>query len=177
MLDFDSCRDLKKRHKVQHELRLRTMSENGTAEDNRADKFSGNAEEEVPEIHTLTQEAVNEQIQGFIAPSHFNLEEFIRLVQRIVVTPYRNHYPRIDYSTISCASVYQPDAWSWSCFITWSSWFMLRSWYDYHIFHDSYHDHGIIIMFSFFFGKNALFVIVSSNSGSHIPLYGTLGWF
>ena len=37
------------------------------------------------------------------------------------------------------------------CFLAWSSWFMARSWYDYHIFHYSYHDHGTIIMFSMFF--------------------------
>ena len=44
-------------------------------------------------------------------------------------------------------------AW-WPCFLAWSSWCMSWSWYDYHVFHDSYHDHGIIIMFSIFFREN-----------------------
>ena len=45
-------------------------------------------------------------------------------------------------------------SWSWSChddshvFLPWSSWFMAWSWYDYRVFHDSYYDHGMIIMFS-----------------------------
>ena len=36
-------------------------------------------------------------------------------------------------------------------FLAWSSWFIAWSCYDYHVFHDSYHDHGMISMFSMFF--------------------------
>ena len=51
------------------------------------------------------------------------------------------------------------------CFLAWSSWFMAWSWYDYHVFHDSYHDHGMIIMFSmyFFLEKNGSCVYVFVN--------------
>ena len=63
------------------------------------------------------------------------------------------------------------------CFLPCSSWFIAWSWHDYHVFHDSYHDHGMIIMLSmFFFLKNGLFVNVCSNSCCRIPLYGTIGW-
>ena len=45
----------------------------------------------------------------------------------------------------------------WPCFLAWSSWFMAWSWYDYHVFHNSYHDHGMIIIFSkLFLKKNGL---------------------
>ena len=41
----------------------------------------------------------------------------------------------------------------------WRPCFMARSWYDYHAFHDSYHDHGMIIMFCIlFFLKKEWFV-------------------
>ena len=43
-------------------------------------------------------------------------------------------------------------AW-WPCFLAWSPWFMAWSWFAYHVFHDSYHDHGMIIMFCIFFLK------------------------
>ena len=43
------------------------------------------------------------------------------------------------------------------CFLAWSPWFMAWSWHYYHVFHDSYHDHGMIIMFyMFFFEKNRM---------------------
>ena len=92
--------------------------------------------------------------------------------------------------------------WSWKkmvlimpwwrpCFLAWSSWFTAWSWYDYHVFHDSYHDHGMITMFSMihtmimvwsscfpcFLNKNGLFVNVFSNSCCHIPLYTSLDFF
>ena len=44
------------------------MSENGSNEDNRAGNSSEYTGEEVPESRTLTQEAVNELINGFNAP-------------------------------------------------------------------------------------------------------------
>ena len=36
-------------------------------------------------------------------------------------------------------------------FLAWSSWFMVWSWYDYHVFHGSNHGHGLIITFCMFF--------------------------
>ena len=33
---------------------------------------------------------------------------------------------------------------------------MGRSWFGYHVFHDSYHDHGMIIMFSIFLDEKKL---------------------
>ena len=54
---------------------------------------------------------------------------------------------------------------------------MAWSWYDYHGFHDSFHAHGMIIMFGMFFWKiNELFVNSFSNSWCHVPLNGTLDW-
>ena len=63
------------------------MSEDGSIEENRASNSSENFGEEVPEIHTLTQEAVNEQIKGFIAPLTCQLEELTRLLEGMVTTP------------------------------------------------------------------------------------------
>ena len=57
--------------------------------------------EEVPHIHTLTQEAVNEQIRGFIAPLTRQLDELTWLVQAMVTTRHPSHYPRAYQSTIS----------------------------------------------------------------------------
>ena len=48
------------------------MSKNGSSEGNRVGKSSENTEEEVPEIPTLNQEVVNEQIKRFIAPSQIS---------------------------------------------------------------------------------------------------------
>ena len=70
------------------------MSENGNVEINRLNNSSENAEEEFSEIHTLTQEAVNEQIKGFIAPLTRQLEELSRLVQGMLTTSYPSYYPR-----------------------------------------------------------------------------------
>ena len=55
------------------------------------------------------------------------------------------------------------------CFLAWSSWFMAWSWYDYHVFHDLYHD-------SIFWINIKLFVNFFSNSWCHIPLYVQLDW-
>ena len=58
-------------------------------------------------------------------------------------------------------------------FLTWSPWFLVWSWYDYHVFHDSYRDHGMIIVFPMLFKKYS-FVIFFSNSCCHVALFGTL---
>ena len=48
------------------------MSENGSIKDNRVRNSSKSTEEEVPEVRVLTQKVINEQIKGFITPSHVN---------------------------------------------------------------------------------------------------------
>ena len=108
MLDFDSYRELRngKRYNTNSG---QTVSEKSSTEDNRAGNSSENIEEEVPEIGTLTQEAVNEQIKEFSNPLTRRLEEMTRLVQGMVKKPHSNHYPRTDYSTIFGAVIYQPD--------------------------------------------------------------------
>ena len=80
MSDSDSYRELKSGKRYNTSL-WRTMSENDSIEEDSAGNSSENFDEEVPEIHTLTQEAVNEQIKGFIAPLTRQLEELTRLVQ------------------------------------------------------------------------------------------------
>ena len=66
------------------------------------------------------------------------------LVTRVGKTWLRCHNLDHDHAMIT--------AWR-PCFLAWSSWFMAWSWFDYHVSHDSYHDHGMIIMFSMFFFK------------------------
>ena len=45
----------------------RSMSDNGSIEENAVGNSSENVDEEVSQSQTLTQQAVNEQIRGFIA--------------------------------------------------------------------------------------------------------------
>ena len=68
----------------------RTVSQNGSIEESVAGNLSENVAEEFPEIHTLTQEAVIEQIKRFIAPSIRQLKELTRLVQRMGITRHRS---------------------------------------------------------------------------------------
>ena len=53
----------------------RKMSHDGSTEELVNRSSSENVEGESPEIQTLTQEAVNEQIRGFIAPVTRQLED------------------------------------------------------------------------------------------------------
>ena len=108
MLDFDSYRELRSGERYNTNA-VHTVSDNGSVEDNRADNSSKNTEEEVPETRILTQEAVNEQIKGFIAPPARQLEELTQLVQGMVTTPHSSHCPRIDYSIIYGTAAHQPD--------------------------------------------------------------------
>ena len=85
------------------------MSESGYVEHNRASNSPENTKGEVSKIRTVTQEVVNEQIKGFIAPLTNQLEALTRLVQGMVTTPHSSHYPRTDYSTICGTAAYQPD--------------------------------------------------------------------
>ena len=85
------------------------MSENGSIEENITGTSSENVKGEVSKIHTLTQKAVNDQFKGFIAPLTRQLEELIRLVLRMVITPHLSHYHRADFGTSSGTATYQSD--------------------------------------------------------------------
>ena len=68
MHDSDPYRELKT-GKRQTTNSGHPMNENCSTEDNTAGNLSENTGEELPQIHTLTQEAMNEQIIGFWLPS------------------------------------------------------------------------------------------------------------
>ena len=53
------------------------MSQIGSAEENRVRNSSKNTEGEVAEVHTVTQEAVNEIIKKFISPLTKQLENWL----------------------------------------------------------------------------------------------------
>ena len=72
------------------------MSKNNGPEGKSAKNSHETDENEEPEICTLTQEEVNEQINSFIAPLTNQLEDLTRLVQGLSVTSHPNHYPRAD---------------------------------------------------------------------------------
>ena len=92
----------------------RKMSENGSIEKNVTGNSSENVDGEIPNMHTLTQEAANDRIKGFIALLTRQLDALIRLVQGMVTTPHPSHYPRTDFGTTSCAAAHQ----SGSCDLT-----------------------------------------------------------
>ena len=85
------------------------MSENSIVEENQTNTSSENIEEEIPEVHTLIQKAVKEQIKKFIAPLTRQLEEMTRLVQGMVATVYPSPYSKSDYSTTSGTATYLSD--------------------------------------------------------------------
>ena len=57
----------------------------------------------------LTQEAVNEQIRGFIAPLTRQLEELIRLVQKMSTSGRPNSYPETELGAVSGTAMPQSD--------------------------------------------------------------------
>ena len=72
------------------------MSNHGSTEEIAEKVSSENVEGEVPEFQTLTQEAVNEQIRGFIAPLNRQLEELTLLVQGMTTSRHPNSYPKTE---------------------------------------------------------------------------------
>ena len=96
MLDFEEYRELRNGKQYYTSIE-RIMSDHGDTEENITGISSQNVEGEVSEIQTWTQEAVNEQIRGFIASLHRQLEEFTRLIQGMVTTLHPDHYPRTDF--------------------------------------------------------------------------------
>ena len=85
------------------------MTGNGSVQDNRAGNSAGETNEEVPEIRTLTQIAVNEQIKRLIVPLSRKIEERNRLVQGMVTTPHLSHCCKTDYSTVSVKAPHHLD--------------------------------------------------------------------
>ena len=66
------------------------MSHHGSTEESANRNSSENVVGENPEMQTLTQEAVDEQITGFIAPLNSQLEELTRLVQEMSTSGHQN---------------------------------------------------------------------------------------
>ena len=108
MHDYAEYRELRNGKRYYTSIE-RTMSDNGSTEENVIGILSENVEGEVSEIQTLTQEAVNERIRGFIAPLTRQLEELSWLVQGMVTTQHPDHYPRIDFGTTSGTATNQSD--------------------------------------------------------------------
>ena len=70
------------------------MNENGNIEENVTGISSENVEGKISGFRTLTQEAVNEQIKGFIGPLTRQLEKQLTpLVQELVTMPHPSHSP------------------------------------------------------------------------------------
>ena len=85
------------------------MSHHGSTEEIANRNSSENVVGENPEMQTLTQEAVDEQITAFIAPLNRQLEELTRLVQEMSTSRHQNSYPRTDFSTTSGTAMPQSD--------------------------------------------------------------------
>ena len=114
MLDSTEYREL--RNGIRYYTSIgSTLSDHSSTEENLTRTSSENVEGEVSEIQTLTQEAVNEQIRGFIAPLTRQLEELTRLVQGMVTTQHPEDYLRTDFVATSGTATYQAD--SHSCHI------------------------------------------------------------
>ena len=107
MLDSEEYRELRNRKRYYISIE-RTMSDQGSIEENVTGNSLEYVEGEVSEIQTLTQEAVK-QIRGFIAPLTRQLEELTQLVQGMVTTQHPYHYPRTDFATTSGTVTYQSD--------------------------------------------------------------------
>ena len=88
----------------------REMSRHGSTEEIVNRSSSVNVEGEIPEIQTLTHEAVNEQIRGFIAPLTHQLEELTRLVQGMTTSGHPNFYPRTEFGPTSGTAIPQSDS-------------------------------------------------------------------
>ena len=84
------------------------MSENSSIEENIAGILL-EVVEESPDIQTLTQEVVNKQIKGFIAPLTRQLEDLTRLVQKMMTIPNPRHYLSTDCGTSIRTTAYQFD--------------------------------------------------------------------
>ena len=88
----------------------RIMSNHGSTEEIGNRSSPENVEGETPEFQMLTQEAVNEQFRGFIAPLTIQLEELTRLVQGITTSRHPNSYPRTELGFTSGTAMPQSDS-------------------------------------------------------------------
>ena len=86
-----------------------TKSENGSIEENIAGNSSENVKREVSENQTLTQEAVKEQIKGFIGPLTRQREQLTRLVQGMVTPPHPSYCLRTDFATTPGRATHNSD--------------------------------------------------------------------
>ena len=80
MLHSIDYRELRNGKRYQTSIE-RTMSNHGGSEEITNRTSSKNVVGEVPGFQTLTQEAVNEQIRGFIAPLTRQVQDLARPVQ------------------------------------------------------------------------------------------------
>ena len=85
------------------------MNHHGSTEEIANRNLSENAVRENPEMQTLTQEAVDEQIRGFIAPLTHQLEELNRPVQEIFTSRHPNSHLRTELGTTSGTAMPQSD--------------------------------------------------------------------
>ena len=85
------------------------MSNRGSTEEIANKNLSENVEGEIPEVQKLTQEAVNEQIRGFIAPLTRQLEELTPQVQGMTTSRHPNSYPGTELGTNSGTAMSQSD--------------------------------------------------------------------
>ena len=85
------------------------MSNHGSTEELANRSSAENVEGEVPSFQTLTQEAVKEQVRGFIAPLTRQLEELTRLLQGMTISRHPNSYPRTERGTTSRTAMPQSD--------------------------------------------------------------------
>ena len=93
MLNSTEYRELRNGKRYQTSIE-RTMRNHRSTEEIANGSSSENVEGEVSEFQTLTQEAVSEQIRGFIAPLTRQLEELTRLVQGMTTSRHPNAYPQ-----------------------------------------------------------------------------------
>ena len=108
MVHSTEYRELRNGKRYQTSLE-RKMSNHGSTVEIANRSSSENAEGEIPDFQTLTQEAVNEQLRGFIAPVTLQLEELTRLVQGMTTSRHPNSYPRTELGTSSGTSMPQSD--------------------------------------------------------------------
>ena len=85
------------------------MSHHGITEELVNRSTSENVGGENPEIQTLTEEAVNEQIRGFIDPLTRQLEELTWLVQGMSTSRHPDSYLKTELGTTSGTTKPQSD--------------------------------------------------------------------
>ena len=108
MLHSTDYRELRNGKRYQTSIE-RIMSNHGSTEEIANRISSEIVEGEIPEIQTLTQKAVNEQIRGFIAPLTRQLEELTRLVQGMTASRHPNSYPKTDLRATAATAMPQSD--------------------------------------------------------------------